>query len=318
MLLIGVLNPTSITPSFVVPLFQEPDSDVFYIQRFGAGERIKSFERFHLSEQAKAKILWLDPDKRRQVVGVLRFYAFLFKNNDFIVGNNWELKKLLIERLNEVNGDDHPFILTSIAKFIGDVSLRASAEARARVLLNNESPSARERWRNIFASTDNPLDIPPTKQGPSTETENALREASSPSSRESTRASVMADIPSKNSLANGVEIKGSIKFENELTFDGIIEGAIISDDGILTVEENAIVQGEVQAKHVIVMGRVNGNITVQGRCELRSRSQLIGDLRAARLILEEGATFVGKSVVSPNRATLRQFEPQESAHFSHR
>jgi cytoskeletal protein CcmA (bactofilin family) len=311
MLLIGVLNPTSITPSFVVPLFQEPGSDVFYIQRFGAGERIKSFESFDLSDQAKAKILWLDPDKRRQVVGVLRFYAFLFKNNDFIVGNNWELKKLLIERLNEVNGDEHPFILTSIAKFIGDVSLRASAEARARVLLNNESPSARERWRNIFASTDNPLDIPPTKQGPSTEAENDVREAGSPSGGDSTRASVMADIPNKNSLANDVEIKGSIKFDNELAFDGIIEGAIISDGGILTVGETGSVKGEVRARSVIVMGRVIGNITVQERCELRSNSQLIGDLRAARLILEEGSTFVGKSVVSPNRAILKQFEPQQ-------
>jgi cytoskeletal protein CcmA (bactofilin family) len=311
MLLIGVLNPTSITPSFVVPLFQEPGSDVFYIQRFGAGERIKSFESFDLSDQAKAKILWLDPDKRRQVVGVLRFYAFLFKNNDFIVGNNWELKKLLIERLNEVNGDEHPFILTSIAKFIGDVSLRASAEARARVLLNNESPSARERWRNIFASTDNPLGIPPTKQGPSTEAENEVREASSPSGGDSTRASVMADIPNKNSLANDVEIKGSIKFDNELAFDGIIEGAIISDGGILTVGETGSVKGEVRARSVIVMGRVIGNITVQERCELRSNSQLIGDLRAARLILEEGSTFVGKSVVSPNRAILKQFEPQQ-------
>jgi cytoskeletal protein CcmA (bactofilin family) len=235
-------------------------------------------------------------------VGVLRFYAFLFKNDDFIVGNNWELKKLLIERLNQVNGNEHPFILTSIARFIGDISLRASAEARARVLLNNENPSARERWRNIFASTDNPLDIPPTKQGLGTEAECEVREAGSPSGSDSTRVRVMADISNKNSLANDIEIKGSIKFNNELAFDGIIEGAIISDDGILTVGKSASVKGEVRAKSVLVMGRVIGNITVQERCELRSNSQLIGDLRAARLILEDGATFVGQSVVSPNRA----------------
>ncbi|MBV9875706.1 MAG: polymer-forming cytoskeletal protein [Verrucomicrobia bacterium] len=111
----------------------------------------------------------------------------------------------------------------------------------------------------------------------------------------------MADIPNKNYLANDIEIKGSIKFNNELGFDGIIEGAIVSDDGILTVGKSASVKGEVRAKSVLVMGRVIGNITVQERCELRSNSQLIGDLRAARLILEEGATFVGQSVVSPNR-----------------
>ena len=46
--------------------------------------------------------------------------------------------------------------------------------------------------------------------------------------------SVMADQSNKNSLANDVEIKGSIKFANEFTFDGKLEGEITSNDGILT------------------------------------------------------------------------------------
>jgi cytoskeletal protein CcmA (bactofilin family) len=115
----------------------------------------------------------------------------------------------------------------------------------------------------------------------------------------------MADTASKNHLANDVEIKGSIKFANEFTFDGRIEGEISSNDGVLTVGEHGDVHGEVKAKSVIVMGKVHGNITVQERCELRSRSQLIGDLKAARLIIEEGATFVGKSEVTPNKQALK-------------
>jgi cytoskeletal protein CcmA (bactofilin family) len=129
---------------------------------------------------------------------------------------------------------------------------------------------------------------------------------------------VMPDTPAKNNvLSNDVEIKGSIKFGNEFTFDGKIEGEISSNDGILTVGENGDVHGEIKAKSVIVMGKVHGNITVQERCELRSRSQLIGDLRAARLIIEEGATFVGKSEVTPNKAALKDLgnihkdKPQE-------
>jgi cytoskeletal protein CcmA (bactofilin family) len=113
---------------------------------------------------------------------------------------------------------------------------------------------------------------------------------------------VMADTPStKNTLSKDVEIKGSIKFANEFIFDGNIEGEISSVDGILTVGENADVRGEVKSKTVIVKGKVHGNITVQERCELHSRSQLIGDLKAARLVIEEGATFVGKSEVTPNK-----------------
>jgi cytoskeletal protein CcmA (bactofilin family) len=95
--------------------------------------------------------------------------------------------------------------------------------------------------------------------------------------------SVMADTPNKNNLSKDVEIKGSIKFANEFVFDGNLEGEISSVDGILTVGENADVRGEVKSKTVIVKGKVHGNITVQERCELHSRSQLIGDLKAARL-----------------------------------
>ena len=131
--------------------------------------------------------------------------------------------------------------------------------------------------------------------------------------------SVMADIPNKNNLSKDVEIKGSIKFANEFVFDGNLEGEISSVDGILTVGENADVRGEVKSKTVIVKGKVHGNITVQERCELHSRSQLIGDLKAARLVIEEGATFVGKSEVTPNKNIVKDLniphkeEPQKIA-----
>jgi cytoskeletal protein CcmA (bactofilin family) len=116
---------------------------------------------------------------------------------------------------------------------------------------------------------------------------------------------VMADTPNKNNLSKDVEIKGSIKFVNEFVFDGNLEGEISSVDGVLTVGENADVRGEVKSKTVIVKGKVHGNITVQERCELHSRSQLIGDLKAARLVIEEGATFVGKSEVTPNKGMIK-------------
>ncbi len=110
---------------------------------------------------------------------------------------------------------------------------------------------------------------------------------------------------SKNVLANDVDIKGTIKFENELIFDGKIEGEIVSDAGSLTLGKNANVNGEVKTKSVVVHGAVNGNITVSERCELKASSQLIGDLKAMRIIIEEGATFIGKSEVTPNKTSVK-------------
>jgi cytoskeletal protein CcmA (bactofilin family) len=116
----------------------------------------------------------------------------------------------------------------------------------------------------------------------------------------------MTDIlPDKNNLSKDVEVKGSVKFANEFVLDGNLQGEISSVDGILAIGENADVRGEVKSKTVIVKGKVHGNITVQERCELHSHSQLIGDLKAARLVIEEGATFVGKSEVTPNKNIIK-------------
>jgi len=112
----------------------------------------------------------------------------------------------------------------------------------------------------------------------------------------------------KNTLSADVEIKGSIKFSTDLTIDGKVEGEITSP-GVLVIGENAEVRGEIRTKSVTVHGKVHGNITVEERCELKGRAQLIGDLKAARLVIEEGATFVGKSEVTPNRSAIRQQEP---------
>src|SRR5438876_1971969 len=107
----------------------------------------------------------------------------------------------------------------------------------------------------------------------------------------------MAEHGGKDILSSDVEIKGSIKFQKELLIDGKVEWEINSD-GILTIGGNADIRGEIKTKSITVYGKVHGNITVAERCELKSKCTLQGDLKAARLIIEEGATFIGKSEVT--------------------
>jgi cytoskeletal protein CcmA (bactofilin family) len=107
----------------------------------------------------------------------------------------------------------------------------------------------------------------------------------------------MAEHAGKDVLSSDVEIKGSIKFQKELLIDGKVEGEINSD-GVLTIGENADIRGEIKTKSITVFGKVHGNIAVAERCELKSKCTLQGDLKAARLVIEEGATFIGKSEVT--------------------
>jgi cytoskeletal protein CcmA (bactofilin family) len=115
----------------------------------------------------------------------------------------------------------------------------------------------------------------------------------------------MEDTPNQNNLTKDVHVRGSLKFGKELVFDGNLDGEITSVDGVLTIGENANVRGDVMSKVAIVSGKVHGNITVRERCELHEHSELIGDLKAVHLVIEGGATFVGKSEVTPNRGAIK-------------
>ena len=109
----------------------------------------------------------------------------------------------------------------------------------------------------------------------------------------------------KNILSSDVEIKGSLKFSNDLIIDGKIEGEVTSD-GSLTVGENALVIGEIRTKSVIVFGKVQGNITVTERCELKANAIQEGDIVAGTMSIEEGASFSGRSSVGKSAVANAQ------------
>jgi len=123
----------------------------------------------------------------------------------------------------------------------------------------------------------------------------------------------MAEHSGKDVLSSDVEIKGTIKFQKELLIDGKVEGEINSD-GALTVGENADIRAEIKTKSITIYGKVSGNISVSERCELKSKCTLQGDLKAARLIIEEGATFIGKSEVSSGMSVKAASKPEVVRH----
>src|SRR6266516_2414530 len=92
---------------------------------------------------------------------------------------------------------------------------------------------------------------------------------------------------SKNVLNSDVEIKDNLKFSGELTLEGKLEGEV-QTDGLLNLGDTAV---------------VNGNISSNENIEIKAKAELVGDIRATKLVVEEGVTFVGKTEVNPNKVT---------------
>lgn len=106
--------------------------------------------------------------------------------------------------------------------------------------------------------------------------------------------------PSKNTLNSDVEIKGNLKFSGELTFEGKLDGEIHSD-GTLNLGDAAVVNGNINVNTVVLRGKINGNVIAKDKIEIKSKTEMFGDIRAAKLVIEEGVTFVGKTEVNPNK-----------------
>jgi cytoskeletal protein CcmA (bactofilin family) len=95
-------------------------------------------------------------------------------------------------------------------------------------------------------------------------------------------------------IGKSVQIRGEVKGSEDLMVDGHVEGTITLLDSRLTIGPNAHVSANVSAKDVILLGQLSGNVTATGRVELRDGCDLVGDISAARLSIEESAVFRGK------------------------
>src|SRR5256885_8938632 len=105
---------------------------------------------------------------------------------------------------------------------------------------------------------------------------------------------------SKNVLNSDVDIKGTLKFSGEMTFDGKLDGDINSE-GSLNLGDNAVVKGNINVNTVVVRGKINGNVIAREKIDIKTKTEMFGDIRAPKLVIEEGVTFVGKSEVNPNK-----------------
>src|SRR6185436_13878302 len=110
----------------------------------------------------------------------------------------------------------------------------------------------------------------------------------------------MADAPRNETLiGSDVSIKGEVSFDGSMRIEGKVEGKIASK-GKIAFGQGAQVVAEVSVGEAKIEGTFKGNLTATTRIELAATAHVLGDVRSTKLVIAEGATFVGNCHVSPD------------------
>jgi cytoskeletal protein CcmA (bactofilin family) len=94
-------------------------------------------------------------------------------------------------------------------------------------------------------------------------------------------------------IGKSLIVKGEVSGSESLYIDGKVEGAINLPGNRVTVGRNGQVAANIQAREIVVLGKVRGNCHASDRIDIRSEGSLTGDVIAARISIEDGAFFKG-------------------------
>jgi cytoskeletal protein CcmA (bactofilin family) len=94
-------------------------------------------------------------------------------------------------------------------------------------------------------------------------------------------------------LGKSVIVKGQIVSREDLTIDGEVEGTVELQEHRLTVGPNGKVRASVKAREIVVLGTIHGNVETTDKIDIRKEAKLVGDIKTARIVIEDGAYFKG-------------------------
>ena len=118
------------------------------------------------------------------------------------------------------------------------------------------------------------------------------------------------------SIGKAVKINGQIYSKEDLYVDGDVEGTLECPEHKLTIGPNGVVHAAVKAREVVALGTIQGNVDAADRIEIRKDARLVGDIRTARIVIEDGAYFKGSvDIVKPELAKVNM--PRTKATAAH-
>ena len=93
-------------------------------------------------------------------------------------------------------------------------------------------------------------------------------------------------------IGSSIVIDGEISGDEDLVIQGTVKGKIALKQSLF-VEGTGTVEADIQTQNVEIAGAVTGNITASDKVELKANCRMVGDIKAPRILIADGASFKG-------------------------
>jgi cytoskeletal protein CcmA (bactofilin family) len=104
-------------------------------------------------------------------------------------------------------------------------------------------------------------------------------------------------------IGQSIVFKGELTGDEDLEIEGQVDGVVQLVNHQLTIGAGGRLKAEVNAKSIIVIGQVTGNLTATERIEIQATGVVTGDIKAPRLNVQEGAVLNGNIDMSSSSAS---------------
>ena len=94
-------------------------------------------------------------------------------------------------------------------------------------------------------------------------------------------------------IGKAIRIKGELHGEEDLIIEGKVEGTIALKKNHLILERSAVIAASVEVENITIKGQMNGNTSASNRVEITADAKVVGDIKAPRVVMAEGARFRG-------------------------
>jgi cytoskeletal protein CcmA (bactofilin family) len=119
--------------------------------------------------------------------------------------------------------------------------------------------------------------------------------------------------PSGGVVTSSLVIKGEIRGREDLYIDGEVQGSIHLIDGRVTVGPHGKISADVDAREIVVRGKVNGTLRGRDRVEVGRTGDIRGDISTLRIAIEEGAQIHSKVEITRAEESRTTRVPEKSS-----